>query len=586
MYIEQYNDFITVFDKLFHIKSDESLEDTYNLMLSIISKYNLRLTIVITAIFAAIRCNYQSCEQYIKILNHILATFSNSNSKLYADLLKENVNDYKDLLSFKDGNTYQIEFDQSAFPKEGDLPYIIMKDQIEKFKEYVTNNELEDVLLPISYEPLSPIEISAYFGSVNIFSFLHHSLGFELTDSCFQLSIIGRNTDIINECMNCYHIDENVIYFALISHNHEFTEYILDRKEVDINKIDHSPIVESLNLKALFLMYEKSKNSIIPWCAAFQQTNDLIKKGDLDFSKIDSNKRTLLHNAIIYYNIDICKFILNNLKTNHINIDGKDSDGKTALHYSVLNNCNTITENLLLRGAKFNAKTKNGMTALHFAALRNNVETFEILISHGADINSIDDTGNSPLHLAMDSKCKEIADILIKHGANINIKNQLKATPLHIATYMNFKDTLEVLLSLGADVNAKDINQFTALHLAADQNFIKVAKILLSKGAEVNSKDHKGRTPLHLAVLKNNDQMAKIIILHGADINQTDNNGKTPLYYAVEQKYLKTAKILISHGANVNIKDKSGRTSLEIAKENETDGKMIEFFQINQKLFF
>ena len=49
------------------------------------------------------------------------------------------------------------------------------------------------------------------------------------------------------------------------------------------------------------------------------------------------------------------------------NIEGKNSDGQTALNYAVSLNSLPIVEFLLEKGAKIEEEDKNGYTPLHFA---------------------------------------------------------------------------------------------------------------------------------------------------------------------------------------------------------------------------
>ena len=52
-----------------------------------------------------------------------------------------------------------------------------------------------------------------------------------------------------------------------------------------------------------------------------------------------------------------------------------------------MNNSKETAEILISHGANINEKDEDGETALHYAAENNSKETAEILISHGANIN-------------------------------------------------------------------------------------------------------------------------------------------------------------------------------------------------------
>ena len=191
-YSRQYADFIGAFEKLFSIQSSESVEEICNIISNVlISKYKLSVKKLTKITLMALQYNYASAENYAKIFKHI-----GSNFKRISELI---------------------------FPSENSIEYIVMHDQIEKFKEYISQKRIDNdcVFLEIpdlvkyekiknyEYRPfvkLSLIEACAYFGSVNIFFFLISNQGCKRTNNCLRYSIIGRNADIINECLKNFAI--------------------------------------------------------------------------------------------------------------------------------------------------------------------------------------------------------------------------------------------------------------------------------------------------------------------------------------------------------------------------------------------
>ena len=109
------------------------------------------------------------------------------------------------------------------------------------------------------------------------------------------------------------------------------------------------------------------------------------------------------------------------------NVNTKDNDGKTALHYAVANGNLEIINLLLNRGAKINAKAKDKRTPIWMLETddENLVMTIlRLLISKGADVNHQNDEGESLLMLAAADDSLEGVKIFLNAGANPNLKDK------------------------------------------------------------------------------------------------------------------------------------------------------------------
>ncbi len=75
----------------------------------------------------------------------------------------------------------------------------------------------------------------------------------------------------------------------------------------------------------------------------------------------------------------------------------------------------------LAAGTDVNAKDKDGRTPLHFATGKGHKEIAELLIASGADVNAKDlpGKGRTPLHSAAEGGHREIAELLIAKGARL-----------------------------------------------------------------------------------------------------------------------------------------------------------------------
>ena len=93
-------------------------------------------------------------------------------------------------------------------------------------------------------------------------------------------------------------------------------------------------------------------------------------------------------------------------------VNAKDEDSWTPLHYAAGGGQKEIAELLIAEGANTNVKDKLGDTPLQVAAYQGHKEIAELFIDNGADVNAKADNGKTPLDWADG----ETADLLRKHG--------------------------------------------------------------------------------------------------------------------------------------------------------------------------
>ena len=273
---------------------------------------------------------------------------------------------------------------------------------------------LKSKLYPDSYNGYSLLELCCYHGAVDCFKLLRTKFNSEITEKCLQFSFLGGNPEIMSECLKYQKSDDDCMEYAIISHNIDFVTFLMNEYKI---KIDLDICGFYNNLEA-FLVY-------------FNQTND--------------TNKCFVYSPI--FNIpSLCEYFL----SHGTKINGKDKDGKTALHTAAFRNCKETAELLISRGAKINEQDDYGEIALHKAAWNSSIETAEVLIAHGANINKKDKYGQTPLHFAVYCFCKEFAELLISHGANVNERMNIGDTALYTATYLNDLEMAELLISHGA----------------------------------------------------------------------------------------------------------------------------------------
>jgi len=189
------------------------------------------------------------------------------------------------------------------------------------------------------------------------------------------------------------------------------------------------------------------------------------------------------------------------------NVDEKDRDGLTMLHWAAKYDRMAIAKLLLARGAEVNAKDKNRLTPLHNAVCIVSITMTGFLMSNGADVKAIGYKGRTLLHIASAESQLRVMKLLISKGADVQATDDMSLTPLHLAAGRWDERCVELLISHGADVNAigtfeqmgTKCYEWTPLHIASESGHDRIVEILINRGADINAKDRPGRTPLYYA---------------------------------------------------------------------------------------
>ena len=103
---------------------------------------------------------------------------------------------------------------------------------------------------------------------------------------------------------------------------------------------------------------------------------------------------------------------------------GPSEADRTLIDAAYAGNVEAVKQHLAA-GTDVNEKDDDGWTPLHYAAYGVHKEIVELLIAEGADVDAKDRHGNKPLYWAGFSNQTEIADLLRKHGGKTG--EELKA---------------------------------------------------------------------------------------------------------------------------------------------------------------
>lgn len=238
----------------------------------------------------------------------------------------------------------------------------------------------------------------------------------------------------------------------------------------------------------------------------------------------------------------------------------------------------TTIKMLLDRGVDIEVKDSYGRTSLQRAFDYDKLDIAELLIKNGADIEAKNGEGNTVLHQAASLRKSDAIKLLVKMKADLNAKNENGDTALELALNKNEygeKNIVELLKPLiinGADIETRNWQHWTPFQRVITYGWFDAAKLLLDNGADINAKDEHNRTILNFIVMqyhsKTNDKTDAIefLLKYGADPNIGDEEGIMPLHHAALKSNTDIARMLLKNGANPLAKDKKGDTPIDKAK--------------------
>jgi ankyrin repeat protein len=151
---------------------------------------------------------------------------------------------------------------------------------------------------------------------------------------------------------------------------------------------------------------------------------------------------TELFDAIKAEDKERVKFILQDI----IDVNVRHKMGFTSLiSISSIKGWEDIIQLFIEKGADVEARDLDQKSAIHYAVVFGVAENVDILISNGAQMEITDDQGWTPLHHAVFAGQTDIVKLLLKRGANKNALTNRDETALTIAQQMHNKPIIDIL---------------------------------------------------------------------------------------------------------------------------------------------
>ena len=274
---------------------------------------------------------------------------------------------------------------------------------------------------------------------------------------------------------------------------------------------------------------------------------------------------SLLFDAAFEAHLDVVRLLI----AAGADVEARDEDGNTSLHYAVRGGDHVEIVNLLLKRTRRTMGLKNvdGLTPLALAARYGRKKASDALVKAG---NPIDDPVTALL-LCRDEEVRSFCG----SPPFADWRDYEGMTLLHWAAKVGNSIAVGLLLHNGADVNARAWDTFTAGHwrvntpldFALEEGHADVARLLLEKGADVNPNGPYSRHPLRTAAIGGREQIVALPLDYGANVNATARDGRTPLHVAAFYGHVPVVVLLLDRGADPSAKTREGETALDLARD-------------------
>jgi ankyrin len=228
---------------------------------------------------------------------------------------------------------------------------------------------------------------------------------------------------------------------------------------------------------------------------------------------------------------------------------------------AVKNGDTTAVRALLTPGADVNARQGDGATALHWAAHLNDLEAADLLIRAGAAVDATNALGVTPLWVATTAGSAPMVERLLAARADPDIAPDTGGTPLMVAARQGNVAAVQSLLAHGADVDAQEGAQGqTALMWAVARRQPAAVQVLLAAGADLRARTKSTRRHVLLCCQKSLGKTEGAVWI--------EQGGFTPLLFAARHGAAASAGLLLDAGAPVDDTAAAGTTPLVVAAQH------------------
>jgi ankyrin repeat protein len=275
--------------------------------------------------------------------------------------------------------------------------------------------------------------------------------------------------------------------------------------------------------------------------------------------------------------------------------------GATPLMSASMNGLTEIGELLIKNKANVNEKNYDGQSALHWACEQGHVDFVELLIENGADVNAkciagpqgaLNDpfigpllikstfAGGTPLMSASFKGKEEVVLLLLQNKADPTLLNDHGESALDLAEKNGHTQVADLLKEYEDNINYKKWQRLNQdfLQAASEGNPSQVQQLLDQK-ANIYEQDSEGRSALMFACRNGDLQMVELLLSAHTDVHMRSNKNRNALFYAIESDNPQIVKLLLEHGIEMRaIDNESGKWYIDLAK-SKGNSEIISLLQ-------
>ncbi|TWW60062.1 Ankyrin repeat and death domain-containing protein 1A [Takifugu flavidus] len=355
-------------------------------------------------------------------------------------------------------------------------------------------------------------------------------------------------------------------------HLKEFGDLLLHQhqeKDTD-NAFDNNEML----LKAEKQFMEAAKNNDV-------ESMKVVGRG-LNVNAKNVNDRTALHYAVAGKNKEAVQFLLQR----RIKVDQKDRFGMASIHLAAWFGSLEILKLLVQAGAEQKVENEDGLNIMHCAALNNHTDIVEYIINdlQMKELDKEDNSGNRAFGLAAENGCVDMLEMLLEQYNMDTMKpnlvvplplslppglppsHQAGDTPLHLAASNGHLDAVHLLLLHFDTRDEANAEGETALYQAIDNGHEECALTLLKAGCEPNVFMDKSSV-LHPVSERGDTGFVQLLLEYKADTNARNQDQEAPLHLAVKNNHIPVIHCLLTAGCDVNAINKRSQTALHVAAD-------------------